>query len=174
GAEYYISKNSSIIGNIIYSSGNDDDVNTNEIMRYDANGGINEATFRTENEGEDEERIQYTLDYVNNFDGNGRKLSINTQYSTEVEDILNNITEVDTQTNLLNDLEQVIEDQDEDRFLLQADYVHPLGETAQYEAGYRGNYRDISNQFYLAERQVFPDGPLVPDAGLNNTFGYKE
>ena len=174
GAEYYINKNSSIIGNIIINSGNDDDVNTNSIDRYDANGGLNEATFRTENESEDEQRVQYTLDYVNNFDGKGRKLSINTQYSTETEDILNDITEVETQANQLNDLEQVMEDQNEERFLLQADYVHPVGENIQYEAGYRGNYRDIFNSFFLAERQVFPNGPLVPDAGLNNSFNYKE
>lgn len=174
GAEYYLTKSSSIIGNIVFNSGNDDDVNTNDIQRLDANGGLNEATFRTESEGEDEQRIQYTLDYVNNFDQKGRKLSVNLQYSTEMEDILNNITEIDTQTNLLNDLEQVIEDQDENRALLQIDYVHPVGENIQYEAGYRGNYRDIFNSFYLAERQVFPDGPLVPDAGLNNSFNYEE
>lgn len=175
GAEYYISQNSSIIGNIIYNTGNDDDINSNSIDRFDSNGNINEATFRTENEHEDEKRIQYTLDYVNNFDGNGRKLSINTQYSTEREDKLNDITEVDTQTNVLNDLEEVIEDQDEKRFLLQMDYVHPVGENIQYEAGYRGNYRDLFNNFYLAERQDFAnDGPLVPDTGLNNSFNYKE
>ena len=174
GAEYYLTKSSSIIGNIVLNSGNDDDVNTNDIQRYDANGGLNEATFRTESEGEDEQRIQYTLDYVNNFDQKGRKLSVNLQYSTEMEDILNNITEVDTQINELNDLEQVIEDQDENRALLQIDYVHPVGENIQYEAGYRGNYRDIFNSFYLAERQVFPDGPLVPDTGLNNSFNYEE
>ena len=174
GAEYYLTKSSSIIGNIVFNSGNDDDVNTNDIQRLDANGGLNEATFRTESEGEDEQRIQYTLDYVNNFDQKGRKLSVNLQYSTEMEDILNNITEIDTQTNLLNDLEQVVEDQDENRALLQIDYVHPVGENIQYEAGYRGNYRDIFNSFYLAERQVFPDGPLVPDAGLNNSFNYEE
>ena len=174
GAEYYLSQNSSIIGNIIFNGGNDDDVNTNDIDRFDANGNINEATFRTEAEGEDENRLQYTLDYVNTFDGKGKKLSINLQYSTEMEDILNNITEIDTQTNILNDLEQVIEEQNEDRALLQIDYVHPVGENIQYEAGYRGNYRDIFNSFYLAERQVFPDGPLVPDAGLNNSFNYEE
>lgn len=174
GAEYYLTKNSSIIGNIILNSGNDDDVNTNDIERFDSQGNINEATLRTENEGEDEKRIQYTIDYVNNFDGNGKKLSVNTQYSTELEDILNNITEVDTQTTILNDLEQVIENQDEKRALLQIDYVHPVGENIQYEAGYRGNYRDIFNSFYLAERQMFPDGPLVPDDGLNNSFSYKE
>lgn len=174
GAAYYLTKSSSIIGNVVFNSGNDDDVNTNDIQRLDANGGLNEATFRTESEGEDEQRIQYTLDYVNNFDKKGRKLSLNLQYSTEMEDILNNITEIDTQSTLLNDLEQVLEDQNENRALLQIDYVHPVGENIQYEAGYRGNYRDIFNSFYLAERQVFPDGPLVPDAGLNNSFNYEE
>ncbi|WP_171032325.1 TonB-dependent receptor domain-containing protein [Polaribacter aestuariivivens] len=174
GAEYYISDNSSIIGNIVYNGGNDDDVNTNDIDRFDSNGNINEATLRTENEGEDEQRIQYTLDYVNNFNDSGKKLTVNLQYSTEAEDKNNNITEIDTQTNLLNDLEQVIEDQNENRGLLQIDYVHPVGENIQYEAGYRGNYRDIFNSFYLAERQVFPDGPLIPDTGLNNSFNYEE
>jgi hypothetical protein len=174
GAEYYLTKNSSIIGNIVFNSGNDDDVNTNDIERLDAQGNINEATLRTENEGEDEKRIQYTIDYINNYDGNGKKLSINAQYSTEAEDILNNITEVDSQANILNDLEQVIEQQDENRALLQIDYVKPVGENIQYETGYRGNYRDIFNSFYLAERQVFPNVLLVPDVGLNNSFKYTE
>lgn len=175
GIEHYINQNSSIIGNIVLNKGNDDDVNTNVINRFDALGGLNEATLRTEDESEDEDRIQYTLDYINNFDGNGKKLSINLQYSTELEDVLNNITEIDTQANLLNDLEQVIENQDEKRGLLQIDYVLPVGEKIQYEFGYRGNYRDIFNSFFLAERQDFiNDGPLVPDTGLNNSFNYKE
>ena len=136
---------------------------------------MNEATLRTEDESEDEERIQYTLDYVNNFDGNGKKLTINAQYSTDLEDVYNSITEIDTQINELNDLELVLENQDEKRGLLQIDYVLPVGEKIQYEAGYRGNYRDIFNSFFLAERQDFVnDGPLVPDTGLNNSFGYKE
>jgi hypothetical protein len=175
GAEYYLTPNASIIGNIVFNRGNDDDVNTNDIKRFNSEGEINEATFRTESEGEDEKRIQYTIDYVNNFNQNGRKLSISSQYSTEAENSLNNITEVDTSVNLLNDLEQVIEDQDENSGLFQVDYVHPVGEDIQYEAGYRGNYRDIFNSFFLAERQDFENnGPLIPDAGLNNSFNYEE
>ncbi|OBY65625.1 TonB-dependent receptor [Polaribacter vadi] len=174
GAEYYLTENSSIIGNIVFSKGNDDDVNSNTIQRFNAQGDINEATFRTEGEGEDEQRVQYTLDYVNNFNDSGKKLSINLQYSTEEEDKLNNITEIDTQANLLNDLELVLEDQNENSGLLQIDYVHPVGEDIQFEAGYRGNYRDIFNSFYLAERQDFPNGDLIPDDGLNNSFNYEE
>ena len=174
GVEHYINQNSSIIANVILNDGNDDDLNTNTIDRFDAVGNINEATLRVEDESEDEQRIQYTLDYINNFDGNGKKLSINLQYSSELEDIFNDIMETDTQINLLNDLERVLENQDEKRGLLQLDYVHPVGEKIQYEAGYRGNIRDIFNSFNLSERLVFPDGPLVPDAGLNNSFNYKE
>ena len=175
GAEYYLTKNSSIIGNIIFNGGNDDDVNTNKIDRFNILGDLNEATFRTESESESEQRIQYTLDYVNNFDDNGKKLSINGQYSSEIENDLNDITEIDTQVNLLNDLEQVLENQNENNGLLQVDFVHSIDENIQYEAGYRGNYRDIFNSFYLAERKDFENnGPLIPDIGLNNSFRYEE
>ena len=175
GAEYYFTENSSIIGNIVFNGGNDDDVNTNKIDRFNVLGDLNEATFRTESESESEQRVQYTLDYVNNFDNNGKKLSINGQYSSEREDILNDITEIDTQVNLLNDLEQVLENQNENSGLLQIDYVNSVGENIQYEAGYRGNYRDIFNSFYLAEREDFENnGPLIPDTGLNNSFNYEE
>lgn len=174
GAEYYINDASSIIANVVYNKGNDDDTNTNTIDRFDLLGNINESTLRTEREGEDETRIQYTLDYINNFDGKGKKLSINLQYSTEAQDALNNITEIDTQLNLLNDLELVLEDQDENNGLLQIDYVIPAGDNVQYEMGYRGNFRDIFNSFFLAERLDFPDGALIPDDGLNNSFNYKE
>lgn len=175
GTEYYINNNSSIIGNIVFNSGNDDDRNINDINRFDSQGNINEATLRTENESEDQQRIQYTLDYVNNFDGNGKRLTANAQYSTDLEDIFNNITEVDTQINELNDLERVLENQDEKRALLQVDFVNPVGEDVQYEMGYRGNYRDIFNSFFLSERQDFVNnGPLIPDTGLNNSFNYKE
>ncbi len=175
GAEYYLTENSSIIGNIVFNGGNDDDVNTNKIDRFNVLGDLNEATFRTESESESEQRVQYTLDYVNNFDNSGKKLSINAQYSSEIEDVLNDITEIDTQVNLLNDLEQVLENQNENRGLLQIDYVNSVGENIQYEAGYRGNYRDIFNSFYLAERKDFENnGPLIPDTSLNNSFNYEE
>ncbi|EAR12092.1 TonB-dependent receptor, putative [Polaribacter irgensii 23-P] len=175
GATYFLTANTSIVGNIVLNGGKDNDLNTNKIQRFDALGNTNERTKRTEAKSEDEQRVQYTLDYLNNFDGTGRKLSINTQYSAEIERALNTITEIDTPSKILNDLEQVKNDQDETQALLQIDYVHPVGESIQYEAGFRGNYRDIFNSFYLAERKDFEnEGPLIPDTGLNNSFNYNE
>ena len=172
GAEYYLTKNSSIIGNIIFNGGNDDDVNTNIIDRFEPNGNLKQASKRTENEAEDEERIQYTLDYVNTFDDSGKRLSVNMQYSTEAEDILNYIPEIDVIANFTDEIEEVVESQNEDSALLQIDYVHPLGETIQYEAGYRGNCRDIFNSFFLEQTDFKNNIPT--EVLLDNNFNYKE
>ncbi|MFY9241761.1 MAG: outer membrane beta-barrel protein [Polaribacter sp.] len=172
GAEYYIKDNSSIIGNIIFNNGNDDDVNTNVIDRFDTNGNLTEATKRIENESEDEKRIQYTLDYVNNFDKTGKKLSVNLQYSTEAEDINNNIPEINRLINFTDEIELVLEDQDETSALLQVDYVLPVGENIQYEVGYRGNYRDLFNGFFLEQTDFKNNKPT--ETLLDNSFNYKE
>jgi len=174
GAEYFINDNSSIVGNIVYRLGNDDDVTTNNIQRFDANMNLNEATFREEQEGEDENDLQFSLDYQNDLDENGQKLRASAQFSTSKEDQNSDIVETETTSNSINDVERVLETEDETEAQIQVDWEKPVGENIQYEAGYRGNYRDISNSFFLEEQLVFPNGPLVPDADLNNTFSYEE
>lgn len=174
GAEYYINEKSSIIGNIVYRLGNDDDFNTNIINRFNINRVLNEATRRTEAEAEDETSVQYTIDYKNELDDKGQKLLASLQYSDNSEQIASSIFETDTVAGVLNDRELLDQSENERNALLQIDYELPVGENINWEAGYRGNYRDITNSFFLEERLIFPDGPLVPDAGLNNTFVYEE
>jgi outer membrane cobalamin receptor len=174
GAEYYIDDSSSIVGNLVYRVGNDDDLNSNRIDRFDFINNLNLPTSRAEQESEDESDIQFSLDYRNDLDEDGQKLNASLQFSRSNEEERANITEFDSDTDILNDLERTLANEDENNALLQIDYVLPVGEDVQWEAGYRGNYRDISNSFFLEERLVFPDGPLVPDAGLNNTFDYEE
>lgn len=176
GVEHYINDNSSIIANAVVNKGNDDDLNSNLIQRFASNGSLNRESFRTEDESEDEDRIQFTLDYINNFDGKGRKLTINAQYSTEKEDIVNNILEVTNGTGETNDFELVLENQNEDRALLQLDYVHPVGENIQYEAGYRGNFRDIYNSFFFAEVPTadLANNNFTLQTQIDNAFAYQE
>lgn len=103
-----------------------------------------------------------------------KKITASIQYSTSIEDQNANILETETTTNTINDVERTLSEEDEQNATAQFDYVLPIGDDTQFEAGYRGNYRDISNSFYLEEQLTFPTGPLVPDAGLNNTFDYEE
>lgn len=175
GAQYDINKKSNVIANAVYRYGNDDDITTNIIDRFDENLNLNEATRRIEAEGENEDDVQFTLDYKNDIDDNGQKLTASIQYGFEIEQELANITETETTTNTLNDLEFSDQDTDERNALVQVDYELPIGENINWEAGYRGNYRDITTSFFLAERDFNTTNPdLVPDLGLNNTFNYEE
>jgi outer membrane receptor protein involved in Fe transport len=174
GAEYFINDNSSIVGNVVYRLGNDDDVTTNNNQRFFSDPGLNEINLRKEQESEDESDLQFSLDYQSDLDDNGQKLVATGQFSTSIEDKNSNILQTETISNTINDLERVFETEDETEALIQVDWEKPVGENIQYEAGYRGNYRDISNSFFFEEREVFPGGPLVPDATLNNTFSYEE
>ncbi|AGC78128.1 outer membrane receptor protein involved in Fe transport [Nonlabens dokdonensis] len=175
GAQYDINQKSNIIANAVYRYGNDDDITTNTIDRFDENLNLNEATRRIENEGENEDDVQFTLDYKNDLDDNGQKLTASIQYGFEIEQELANITETETTTNTLNDLEFSDQNTDERNALVQIDYELPIGENINWEAGYRGNYRDITTSFFLAERDFETSNTdLIPDAGLNNTFNYEE
>lgn len=174
GAEYYLSETSSIIGNVVYRLGNDDDFNTNSSIRRNPDFSLIENTFRTEAEAEDDTTLQYTIDYKNDIDDKGQKLTASLQYSISKEANGSGIFERDLIDNTLNDVERVDQNENERNALLQIDYELPVGENVNWEAGYRGNYRDITNSFFLEEQLVFPNGPLVPDAGLNNTFIYEE
>lgn len=174
GTEYYINEKSSIIGNIVYRLGNDDDFNTNRIVRVDDRIDLDQTTFRREAEAEDQTNIQYTIDYSNNLNDKGQKLTASLQYSESEETRRSAIFESNVVTDLLNDNERVDQTEDERNALLQVDYQLPIGENINFEAGYRGNYRDITNSFFLEQVLDFPNGPLVPDLGLNNTFMYEE
>lgn len=173
GAEYFIDGSSSIVANVVYRLGNDNDLNINIIDRFDINRNLNEATNRSEDEAEDDTRIQYSLDYKNDIDDNGQKLQASLQYSTSIEDQRANILETETTTNTINDVEETDSTEDEQNVNVQIDYELPIGDNTQWEAGYRGNYRDISNSFFLAEAADLTS-PLIPDTGLNNTFEYEE
>lgn len=174
GVEYFINDDSSIVGNIVYRLGNDDDITTNNNQRFFSDPNLNEINFREERESEDENDLQFSLDYQSDLDDDGQKLVATAQFSSSVEDENSNILQTETISNTVNDLERVFETEDETEALIQLDWEKPVGENIQYEAGYRGNYRDISNSFFFEEREIFPNGPLVPDVTLNNTFSYEE
>ncbi|MGB3591512.1 MAG: outer membrane beta-barrel family protein [Nonlabens sp.] len=174
GAEYFINDNSSIVANVVLRLGNDDDLNSNSIVRLDENGALNEQTFRTEAESENEVSAQYSLDYQSNLDKNGQKLQATLQYSTDDELQRANIIETDVVAGMINDREFTDQNEFERSALAQLDWELPVGEDTQWEAGYRGNYRDIRNRFFLAENNGATTATLFPDRDLNNTFDYQE
>ncbi|WP_455169201.1 outer membrane beta-barrel family protein, partial [Aegicerativicinus sediminis] len=69
--------------------------------------------------------------------------------------------------------EIVTTEEDRKEYLIQADYVLPLGEDSRFEAGFRGNYEN-NNTDYVLEQEDITTGNLFVNDTLTNIFNYKE
>jgi outer membrane receptor protein involved in Fe transport len=174
GVEYFFDDYSSITASFFMRLGDDQDITRNQTRRFF--GGVEESeTLRTEDEREDDQRYQYSLNYVKRFDKENRdhQLTADFQYSQKDETKQNGIFEnIVDPTNEFVARQNVTETEDENSFLIQADYVLPIGES-QFEAGFRGDYSD-SREGFLVNRKETEDGPFIVNDSLSSTFDFQQ
>ena len=174
GVEYFIDDMSSITASFFTRLGDDKDISTNINRRFD--GGIeNSTTIRIEEELEEDERYQFALNYEKRFDKENRdhKLTADLQYSNSDEAKTAIINENQTiPVDSLVAFQDNLETEFEESFLIQADYVLPIGDS-QFEAGFRGEYEDQEQRF-LVERQNLATGELIPDELVSSDFRFQQ
>jgi len=126
-----------------------------------------------DSEDEDDTTFQYSLNYTQDFKKEGHKLTADFQIENSEEEEFSIITEEEFIANTPDELENVATIEDQRRVLLQADYVLPLGENSQFEAGYRGNFRELDTDFSVDTLNI-QTGVLDRDLNLSNRLIYDE
>ena len=173
GVEYFINETSSITTALFGRWGNDLDVSETSNYRYFDNTGLDSETYRRQNEKEIEETYQASVNYIKRFNDEGHKLTADVQYSYDHEDKPNTINEVEVfPTNNLIDRERIQENEKQNEFLVQADYVLPMGD-AQFEAGFRSNLKSTKNDYFLESFDQDSDSFII-DEELSYNFNYDE
>ncbi len=166
GLEYYLSKNSSLTGSFFYRDSKGDDIATNITKNFNSNNDIiGLPQIRIETEKEDGIDKQYSINYTNNFDGNGKKLIVDLQYSDseELENspvVVNNVLEEQNS--------QITTSKDK---LFQIDYILPIGENSQLEFGHKSTLQDLFSDFKVRERQ--DDGTFIL-SNSSNAIDFKQ
>ena len=176
GMEYYLSDNSSITGAIFYRLGDDRDV-TNNINDYLLGDSRQVGTKRTEVENEEDESIQFSLNYIKRFDDKGHKLTADFQFENDSETQDAFIEENIVYNNTINNnidipSESTLTEEDQKEYLIQADYVLPIGEDSQFEAGYRGNFENEVTDYRLFQQNN--NDEFVINENQTNIFDYSE
>lgn len=69
-------------------------------------------------------------------------------------------------------LERSLNDEYEKTFLLQLDYIKPIGKEGKLETGLRSSFRNMVNDFVVARKN--DDGTFTPLPGFDNIFVYDE
>ena len=166
GVEWYINDNTSVVGSFFYNRAESDNIQNNTINEVDGFGGnILNQTIQSENEFTDDFNREYNFNYETNFNDSGQKLTVDLQYDNS-EDFENGEVLRD------NILDEIIVTKEENKsYLIKADYVYPIGENKQFEAGIR-----ISEDDDITDYKVFEniDSEIVEDENQSNIFQYKE
>ncbi|MFD0932895.1 TonB-dependent receptor domain-containing protein [Psychroflexus salinarum] len=169
GIEYFIDDMSSLTGSFFMRLGDDLDVTTNDSQRF-LDGNFIDRSLRSEGETEEDARYQYSFNYEKRFDKENRdhKLTADIQYSSSDE----------TKSAIIDETletipgQDILETEDEKSYLVQADYVRPMGD-AQFEAGFRGDYSD-QTQGFLVERFNFETNEFEIDPDISSDFDFQQ
>ena len=173
GVEYFINDRSSITASgFIRSTDYDDEITA--ITQKFANNVLTETSSRVQAQTEKDTRYQVALNYINRFNEEGHNLTVDLQYDYKTETENNFITERNIfGPNSQYPSEDIIADEDVNTYLIQADYVLPIGEDSQFEAGYRGNFRNTITDYRLFTENL-ETGEFEIDPLLTNVFDFTE
>jgi outer membrane receptor protein involved in Fe transport len=111
----------------------------------------------------DEFSIEYTSNFTKKFEKDGHQLNVDIAVSQNRENENATITDqiIGNPSSLFT--ETTTNKQSQQRNLLQADYVLPIGKDGRFEAGYRGSFQEGITEF-----------EIVPTSSYSNTLEYNE
>lgn len=174
GIEYFVTEQSSITAAIFYRLSDDETTTNNDTNEFNSNNELAVSRNRFETELEDDTNYQLSLNYTNNFNTDGHKLTADFQFE-KGEETEKSLIEESNSFPSLEELtsEDITSKEDKTEYLFQADYVLPIGEGAQFEAGYRGRLENTLTDYLLKEQQVV-GGPFVRNDSLSNVFDFTQ
>ncbi|MBP93311.1 MAG: TonB-dependent receptor [Flavobacteriaceae bacterium] len=167
GVEWYITDSASLTGAISYRNGDNESNTTNTLTQFDENGNFLSQANRFDPELEDDKVLQYSLNFMKDFDDSGHKLTMDFQYEDNSEDEFSKVLVEGQNTEKVATLE------DQERILLQADYVLPIGENSQFELGYRGDFKNQDTD-YTVELLNMNSNEFIVNDSLSNFLNYRE
>ncbi|MDA7777819.1 TonB-dependent receptor [Flavobacteriaceae bacterium] len=165
GAEYFFNDDTSLTVSGFVRRSNNESNNTTEIENLNASGVIIDRFGRYQFEEEIDNSQQFTANFTKKFDDKGHELVIEFQTETSGEDE----SDLAENTSTFNQESETTEEQN--RTLLQLDYVWPVNENTQFELGYRGNFSAQETDYSVFD--LLNTG-RTPNTQLTNYLGFTQ
>lgn len=174
GIEYFLTESSSITASGFFRSGKSDNNTINNVFNY-KNNQLVEQNIRTEDGNGDNNNLQFALNYDKKFDDAGHhKLTADLQYETSKDDNSSFIWDelIFPESNRLPS-EDILDNQKRTNYLAQVDYVRPINEHGQFEAGYRGDFSENITDYTLLE-EIGTSGQYERNDDISNIFTHEQ
>lgn len=154
-----------------YRKSTGDNPRTLTYSNFDQNRNLLYTNVRQTEEDDFKETVEYTTDFTYKFNDSGHQLYVSgsVNKNKDIED--SGITTTDAFNAVLaQDITQATED--ELRHIARVDYVLPINENSQFEAGYLGNFNDLRTKFHI--NSLDDAGELVRNDLFENDLEYVE
>ena len=173
GLEYFITEKASITANLLFRNSDGENSVNNYTDAFDENLTLENTELRIENEDSKDKVAQYSLNFTQDFKNDGHRLTFDFQYQDNKEDEFSIITNEETfPDEISKPSEKITSDENQQKVLLQGDYVLPIGENQQFEAGFRGNINDLTTDYKFYNEDF--NGEFILNEDLSNIFVYDE
>lgn len=134
-------------------------------------------TLRQQTEMEHEPNAEYTLVYKQKFGKEQHELTAEAKYLNYWERSDQSFPQQTFRADGTEDIarslfQKSLNDEYENQYLLQVDYIRPVGKDGKFETGLRSSFRDMVNDYTVTEKTLDNTFVIVP--GLDNYFIYKE
>ncbi len=153
GFEYFMTDKQSLTVSGFNKYGENDSEGELEYKYYDANGDLLTHIKRTDPEDGTRRWYEGNVGYRYQFNTNGHELTADYQYETGTDEEISNVTELylfGGADNIpayqyVDNLEQ------EDRHMVQVDYVNPFSQDGKFEAGLKSNMRELDHEYTVTD-----------------------
>ncbi|MFH5830899.1 TonB-dependent receptor domain-containing protein [Halalkalibaculum sp. DA384] len=177
GADFFLTENQTLTidGNLDLEDGwTDETVNYTD---YNINGGsvgdISRRIQRSDEQDEQEKEFEANLEYENRYDGQDHRLTAEASFEVEDESERSNFTESVMQGSYDPQRERTFASEFARDFRFDIDYVRPIGESGQLEAGGRSRFEWMDNSLRAEVLENSTWQPLQA-AAFNDNFLYHE
>jgi outer membrane receptor protein involved in Fe transport len=178
GLDYYFSEKSILTASYLFRRS--DATRVTDILYEDylnSTSNLSSKTTRRQDEEETEPNSEYNLSYKKTFDKKDHELTASVKYIDNWESSDQLFTQHSFEANGLQDhsrsiLQQSLNDEYERQWLVQLDYIRPIGKEGKFETGLRSSFRDMINDYVVSEKNAL--GEFIPLPDLDNVFLYDE
>ncbi len=134
-------------------------------------------TLRTQDETEDEPNSEYSLTYKKDFGKKDHNFTADIRFIDNWERSDQLFTQKGTDVlgkTIKNEtfIQKSLNDEFEKNYVLQTDYVQPLGKNGKMELGARAGFRNMDNNYFVS--QETENGTFVNLPEFTNNFDYTE
>ncbi len=175
GSDFFLNDKTTLTASFLYRISDEENTSAIRYRDFDRNRELLQTVDRVDNETEDDRNLEYNINLNRDFNRTGQKLTADLQYRRSTENEKSQIFETGTGESSapLEPNDQRVDNNEYDEsWLLQADYVHPFGGDGKFEAGYRSTFGRLENDYIVEE--LNSAGEYVAFRDFTNSFNYVE